>query len=111
MTLEKYTIEITTLKTYFEYFCKHNHQKSFPFNIKHTYQNQDFYEDINLCNNCFDTFQYSLQRVQNCQYDEKPRCRKCPTPCYEEVYWKKVAKVMRYSGIRLTLHQIFKMAQ
>jgi hypothetical protein len=49
---------------------------------------------------------YSIQRLQNCEHDPKPRCRKCPEPCYDKLQWKKVAKVMRYSGIKLGLLNI-----
>ncbi|NLM99553.1 MAG: hypothetical protein GX170_05965, partial [Campylobacteraceae bacterium] len=41
--------------------------------------------------------------------EEKPSCRKCPNPCYEKDRWKLLAKIMKYSGMKLGLLKIRKM--
>ena len=106
MTLEKYNSEVETLYTYCEYFCLHNHTNQQKRTIPHIYKEQQSTIDTILCDECLDLLCYSLTRLQNCPYEEKPRCRKCKTPCYEKSYWKRVAKVMIYSSLRLTLTHI-----
>ena len=56
---------------------------------------------ICLCAECRELFLYAHERLQACPHEEKPRCRVCKNPCYERTYWKKMAKMMRYSGMRL----------
>jgi hypothetical protein len=45
-------------------------------------------------------------KLQNCPHEIKPRCRKCPTPCYEKQEWKNIARIMKYSAIKLSLGKI-----
>jgi hypothetical protein len=106
MKLEKYTAEVKTLKTYFEYYCKANHTNQKDKEICHTYKDANFNDTISLCDQCLEAMKYSIERLQNCPYEEKPRCRTCKTPCYQKSYWKRVAKVMIYSSVRLTLTHI-----
>ena len=103
MKLEKYTSEINILTKYFSYYCKHHHSNQIIHEISHNYKNETFCEKISLCDECLDNLNYSIERLQNCQYEEKLRCRSCKTPCYEKSYWKKLAKVMIYSSLRLKL--------
>jgi len=102
MKLEKYISEITILNQYFSYYCKSKHSNQINREILHSYKDRNFCEIVSICDECFDTLKYSIERLENCQYEEKPRCRNCKTPCYEKSYWKKLAKVMIYSSIRLT---------
>lgn len=70
------------------------------------------YEDAQaylLCEECETTLRYSYERLVACPHDEKPSCRKCPSPCYEKGMWKKMAKIMMYSGMRLGLTKIRKL--
>jgi len=106
MKLQKYTSEVETLTTYLEYFCKSKHTNQSAKEIFHNYKNEKFSNKISLCDECFDVMQYSIERLQNCPHEEKPRCRTCKTPCYEKSYWKKLAQVMMYSSLRLTLTHI-----
>lgn len=101
MKLEKYISEVQILKTYFEHFCQHNHTNQLDKEICYNYKDQILCENVKLCDKCLETIQYSIQRLQHCQYEEKPRCRSCKTPCYEKSYWKTLAKVMIYSSLRL----------
>lgn len=103
MRFEKYISEVEILKDYVQYFCKSKHNNQEVVEVSYNYQNIQLSEELILCSECLETIEYSIQRLQNCQYDEKPRCRNCKTPCYEKNYWKKLAKVMIYSSLRLKL--------
>ncbi len=68
----------------------------------------------NLCNDCERTLKISYNNLANCPHDEKPSCRKCPTPCYDKSDWKTLAKIMKYSGMQmglLKIRKLFKRAQ
>ena len=57
-----------------------------------------------LCSDCGDLLEYSLLRLDNCQYQEgKPTCRKCPVHCYRPTKREEIRRVMRFSGPRLAL--------
>lgn len=103
MTTKKFNEEINTLKYFFECFCKSRHYNQKLHTKELTYKDTSFTLELNLCKECLEDIEYCLERLQECPHDEKPRCRTCPTPCYEKDQWKKTAKVMMYSGIRLGL--------
>ena len=52
---------------------------------------------------------YSFDRLNECPHDIKPRCRTCPSPCYEKQEWKKLSKLMKYSGLQFGLIKIKKL--
>ena len=106
MTNEKYEIETKTLKSFFEVYCqnKHNHQEIKIVELN--YKNKNYNLELDLCKVCHDSISYSFDRLQNCPYDIKPRCRTCKTPCYEKSRWKNIAKVMMYSALKLSLSKI-----
>ena len=106
MTEEKYHTEITTLKTFFETYCKHNHTEQSLYNSILCYKNVSFDFELLLCKNCKKLIDYSLDRLQECPHEIKPKCRSCPNPCYGKSEYKSVAKVMRYSGIRFGFSKI-----
>ena len=108
MTNEKFISEVETLKKFFTIHCKdkHTNQKSYVKNLH--YKNQTYDVDFHLCDECQTLINYSIQRLQECPHEIKPRCRTCPNPCYEKTQWKKLAKLMRYSGIRLGILKIRK---
>ncbi len=103
MTQEKYQAEFWTLKRFFEKFCsdKHKHQKDITKNLN--YKGSKYTLSLSLCEDCEKLIDYSLGRLNQCPHETKPRCRACHEPCYRSDQWKKVAKLMRYSGIRLGL--------
>ena len=109
MDEEKFQIEIETLKKFLEIYCKdkHTHQERINKTIIH--KSKTFVTDIYLCQECKVQYEYSIQKLQNCPHIEKPRCRKCPNPCYEKPQWKNLAKIMRYSGTKLKLIKIKKL--
>ncbi len=108
MTQEKYQIEFQTLKKFFEKFCqdKHNNQQKTTKNL--SYKDTEYILNLKLCQDCDELIEYSLDRLNQCPHETKPRCRTCDEPCYKPDQWKKVAKLMRYSGIRLGLIKIKK---
>lgn len=108
MEIAKFKQEIQTLKKFFEVYCnnKHENQEEKTFYLK--YKNEDIHISLNLCKKCQDSFNYSFDRLLECPHEEKPRCRKCPNPCYEKKQWKEVAGIMRYSGMSLGLTRINK---
>ena len=101
MTFEKFNEEIDTIRKFFPIYCDGKHkdkQKRYEKSI--IYQNKKIEFKIDLCEECKTIFDYSVIRLTECQYEDKPKCRKCKTPCYEKVMWKKVAKIMMYAGIK-----------
>lgn len=106
MTTEKFEIEINTLKNFFELYCKDKHEhKKLQKNILE-YKSNFFTLELNLCQECKEAINYSFNKLQSCPHEIKPRCRKCPNPCYEKTEWKNTAKVMKYSAIKLSLGKI-----
>lgn len=103
MKIEKLKSEAKTLKLFIETYCSNKHTNQKTLGKQMSYKGLDFSFTIELCPECKTMFEYSLQRLQNCPYEEKPRCRKCQNPCYEKPQWKKLAKIMRYSGLKLGL--------
>ena len=61
-----------------------------------------------LCEECERVLHYAYARLCECPHDPKPSCRKCQNPCYERAMWKKMARIMMYSGMRLGLTKIRK---
>jgi len=106
MTEEKFNAEIHTLKNFFEVYCKdkHDYYKEKKQTLK--FNGKDFEIDLCLCDECSDAINYSFQRLQECPHDIKPRCRTCPSPCYEKARWKNTARVMKYSAIKLSLSKV-----
>lgn len=108
MTTEKFISEVNTLKKFFELHCKNKHHSSKKSNTKLSYNDTHITLQLDLCDECFELLEYSLQRLHNCPYEQKPRCRSCANPCYEKNKWKKIAKIMRYSAIHLKLSKLTK---
>lgn len=106
MTLEKFTKETDTLSKFTSIYCndKHTNQKECNFILN--YKGKEFQKNLQLCDECRDILRYGIERLEECPHEEKPKCRKCPNPCYEKYYWKKIAKIMRYSGMKLGLLKI-----
>ena len=108
MTTEKFEGEVKTLKKFFELHCSHKHQDQKEYIKKLSYNGNEYDVELNLCDHCKTLLDYSLARLLDCPHDIKPRCRTCPTPCYEKDQWKSVAKLMRYSGMHFGLTKIKK---
>lgn len=106
MTNEKFEIEINTLKRFYELYCKDKHENQFSTIETQSYKNTVFNIDLLLCKECLNAINYSFDRLQGCPHEIKPRCRTCPSPCYEKQKWKETARVMKYSAIKLSLGKI-----
>ena len=107
MTTEKFISETDTLKEFFEFYCSKKHSDKYQYKKEIHYNNIKHNIQLNLCKECNNLIDYSLQKLQNCPHEQKPRCRKCKSPCYEKEQWKQLAKLMRYSGIQLGIVKIF----
>jgi len=106
VTTEKFENEVRFVHKFIQLYCDKNHtdcdKKDGQLIL--SYHNSDLgVVNYHLCEACEKTLKYSHQRLMECPHDEKPRCRKCPHPCYEKSQWKALAKIMRYSGMQLGL--------
>jgi len=105
MTQKKFLEDCFTLHEFIQCYCDNEHaeEKKSIGEIDLVYHEKSLGTKLNykLCNHCKSMFEYSYNRLQECPKDNKPRCRKCSTPCYDKPAWKKLSKVMRYSGMRL----------
>ena len=106
MTQEKFESEIQTLEKFFTKYCADKHKDQFEKNYPLKYKEIEYSHDISLCSECHQLLSYSFDRLKNCPHEIKPRCRKCPNPCYEKPQWKALGKLMRYSSIKLSLENI-----
>jgi hypothetical protein len=108
MTNEKFIGEVNTLDKFFTKYCQDKHTNQAIYKHKLQYNNIDYEVKLDLCEECYSLIKYSFDRLNECPHDIKPRCRTCPTPCYEKNEWKKLAKLMKYSGFQFGLIKIKK---
>ncbi len=55
-----------------------------------------------LCANCQALAEYAMNCVTRCHYGEdKPVCGLCPTNCFFEDSYTRIAAIMRYAGPRM----------
>lgn len=113
MTEEKFIEQVSTLAKFMQTNCEDNHLKTPKSEVKFAlhYKDKDLANVVSsvICKECEELFKYAYARLQNCPHEIKPSCRKCPHPCYERERWKQMAKIMRYSGMKLGLTKIKKM--
>ena len=109
MKEQKFESETATLKEFFQTNCSGNKHPSLELH-KLTCKHQEyiFEMEVTLCLECRKLLEYSLLRLENCPYEIKPKCRQCTSSCYAKKEWKQVAKVMRYSGLRLGVLRVKK---
>ncbi|MDC7243749.1 MAG: nitrous oxide-stimulated promoter family protein [Sphaerochaetaceae bacterium] len=103
MTNDKFKSECDSLKNFFTIYCKNKHIDQKKYTKEISYKDISYTLQYDLCEDCHMLLDYCLNRLLECPHEVKPRCRKCPAPCYEKDKWKRVAKLMRYSGIKLGL--------
>ena len=103
MKEEKFKSEIEILKKFFVIYCENKHQYQIQKNYSINYKSLILNFDISLCNECHNLLNYAITKLTECPHDPKPRCRKCPNPCYEKDKYKQMAKIMRFSGMKLGL--------
>lgn len=112
MKQDKFESEAAILKSFFETYCSENghaHKRVNSFTCKHNGFSHTV--ELSLCRECQELSDYSFARLEECPHEIKPRCRSCKNPCYEKSEWKKVAKVMRYSGLKLGLLKVKRMVK
>lgn len=108
MTTQKFETELQTLQKFFPLYCDHKHTNLYEKYYTVEYKKEIFSFHTNLCHECHTLLEYSLQRLQECPHEIKPRCRKCLNPCYGQKEWKNLAKLMRYSAVQIGLDKIKK---
>jgi len=108
MTYEKFESEVQTLKKFMEIYChdKHQNRTMQNGNYKIPYKDSFLKIDVTLCDECNSILSNTIKHLQECPHEDKPRCRKCPNPCYEKDEWKQIATIMKYSGMKLGLTKI-----
>ncbi|AQW82546.1 nitrous oxide-stimulated promoter family protein [Campylobacter pinnipediorum] len=110
MTKDKFKSEIQTVTKFIQLYCddKHKDNKKTQRSISVDFNGEDnvLNMDVYLCDECMQITNYAYERLKRCPHTEKPRCHKCPHPCYELPIWKQMAKIMRYSGMKLGLNKI-----
>lgn len=109
MTLEKFKAEVQTLEKFFTKYCENHHENLYEKSYKLEYKQEEIKSSFCLCDDCHKLISYSFERLQECPHEIKPMCRRCPNPCYEKSKWKKLAKLMRYSGMQFGLIKIKKL--
>jgi len=108
MTEEKFQRELQTLEEFFTNYCHDKHKNQTPQEYKLEYKNSYHAFTLELCQECHILISYSHNRLLECPHEIKPRCRRCQNPCYEKKEWKALAKLMRYSGLKLGIIKIKK---
>lgn len=114
MKQEKFLKDTLTVLDFIQTYCEDKHEKEpkTKERLELVYKGKKIGEcEYDLCVLCKENFLYSYARLKECPHEEKPRCRKCPNPCYEKYKWKEFAKIMRYSGMKkglLKVKKIFK---
>jgi hypothetical protein len=98
---QEFETDLQVLQNFFPVYChdKHNHQIEKDYTLKYNMKEYKF--KTSLCEECHALLAYSLQRLQECPHNIKPKCRKCHSPCYNKSSWKALANLMKYSGIKL----------
>jgi hypothetical protein len=113
LKIEKFSQDTTTVLKFIQLYCDKNHSDcEKTTDSQHlNYKNKPLHVTLDylLCPTCRETFLYSYARLQECPFEEKPSCRKCPNPCYEKSKWKELAKIMKFSGMQLGLLKIRKL--
>lgn len=113
MTQEKFLEDATTVYKFIQCYCDNEHvkEKKSDGKIELIYNGENLDCELNytLCAQCASMLEYSHKRLKECPKENKPRCRKCSDPCYEKSAWKKLSKIMRYSGFKLGLLKVKKL--
>ncbi|KEA46634.1 nitrous oxide-stimulated promoter family protein [Campylobacter mucosalis] len=110
MTTEKFISEITTVTKFIQIYCDDKHKDEPKSNgcvvLDFKDEKAVVKAEFSLCAECEQMARYAYARLQACPHEVKPRCHTCPHPCYELPMWKKMAKMMKYSGMKLGLNKI-----
>lgn len=105
MTKENLYKEVETLEKFFSIYCEDKHKNLKSKQILKT-DNYEF--EFELCDECFNLIKYSIDKLDDCTKDPKPKCRTCPDNCYEKKEKNHMSKIMRHSGMKLGLNRLKK---
>ena len=108
MKVEDFERELNTLRRMFPVYCRDKHKGWISKIYRVPYGGKVFEFKIELCPECHNLFAYAVERLTQCPHDPKPRCRKCPNPCYERDKYAQMARRMRYAGVKLGLSKVGK---
>jgi len=61
------------------------------------------HHNLHLCEDCSRLLLHGAAKRMMCSLDPKPRCKKCPMPCYRPGYRESIREVMRYAGRKMIL--------
>lgn len=106
MKVEDFEKELQTLVKMFPVYCRDKHGGQYPKTYRVEYGDKTFTFEVELCEDCHALFSYAIDRLRECPHDPKPRCRKCPNPCYERDKYKQMARIMAYAGMKLGLSKV-----
>ena len=109
MTNEKFIEQNTTVLKFIQIYCddKHSDLPKFSEILSLNYHGASLGEHkFSLCESCKNLLFYANARLNECKHEIKPKCRACPSPCYEKNEWRQMAKIMRSSGMKLGLIKI-----
>ena len=113
MTSEKFIYEVNTVTKFIQIYCdgKHTDAPKKDGAVLHDYKDDKglVQTQFHLCSDCERMLRYAYARLGACPHIEKPRCHHCPHPCYEREMWVNMAKMMKYSGMKLGLTKIKKL--
>ena len=112
MNKEKLLSDTQTLHRFIQLHCdkKHHDVPKKKGALEVSFKEEALCElPYHICEECETLFIYAYGRLKNCPHEHKPSCRKCPDPCYEKPMWKKMAKVMMFSGMQLGLTKLRKL--
>jgi len=101
MTNEKFEDESNIVYRFIQTYCTDKHSSKEQYHRTISYKGKSFEIKAFVCKECSELLEYSIERLSACPHLNKPKCRKCPEPCYEKKQWKQLAKIMRYSGVKL----------
>ncbi len=109
MTCEKFKNEIRILIKFFSIYCsdKHSNQLNKKYEIERS--GCKLSVAISLCPQCQELFEYAMDRLKECTQEPKPKCRHCPNNCYDIQHRTRVARVMRYAGVKTGLSKALKL--
>ncbi|MFQ5870034.1 MAG: nitrous oxide-stimulated promoter family protein [Candidatus Zixiibacteriota bacterium] len=95
--------DVSVLARFIDIFCANNHSGDGKSRLQAKGDVADYLKNpsLALCPDCSKLLSHGVSKRISCPYDPKPRCKRCPTPCYAEGYREKIREVMRFSGAYL----------
>jgi hypothetical protein len=103
---ERVRRDIKLLARFMEIYCDNNHADRLKYPLKPRGPIRSYMQGMSpeLCLECSKLLLHAAAKTAMCPYDPKPKCKKCPTHCYDKRYREEIRKVMRFSGMYLMKH-------